>query len=98
MASFTPGPWEREGANVLKLDANHEVVFNAEVMSDNANADAQLISAAPELLGLALEIREYLEFKIEGWKFEYPDNSAIILTAERKLEMCNAAIAKATGK
>ena len=47
--THTPGPWLREGNAVFTQDAENNVTFSAEVMSD-LPGDARLISAAPELL------------------------------------------------
>jgi hypothetical protein len=89
MSKFTPGPWTAVGAIVLSPDTCGEVgccgiaeCFHGS-QPEIAEANAQLIAAAPELL-------EFAELYVEAWKAGEVSDKGLLKVAEQ-------CIAKATG-
>ena len=54
MSKHTPGPWEADGTEVIgQIEWTYEIATawsNAEISVDDAEANARLIAAAPDLL------------------------------------------------
>ena len=78
MAGFTPGPWSIGPAHVVRhqfRDTQDRRVTEwiAECVGEHPpgeiEANAQLITAAPELIALAIEFRDYAR---SGAQFYYP--------------------------
>lgn len=101
MEKYTPGPWSNDWvirgashidghrANGEPIPSLRRVVCHIIDRDDEANANAQLIAAAPELLeAIQRMVAEYEEM---GCNCEDVHNS------ECALGMARAAIAKATG-
>lgn len=110
--SHTPGPWkanETPHSNnqdwvVLDSGANGHSRRVCAVYSDNAEADAHLIAAAPELLeaqtmGAELNTPDFLDW-IAARLIHYGDNpnADFILSLRERAKSGRAAIAKAEGK
>lgn len=100
MSKHTPGPWlwtkSRTGGFAMQGDLNGqsvEIVFRTE---DMRQADAHLISAAPELLEELKEARIALTFYRE-WMAEHVPLTTYP-NGEQVEESCRAAIAKAEGR
>jgi hypothetical protein len=63
----------------------------------DAEADARLIAAAPELVAFAEGMVGYLEMKLAGFRQDYPEDHCMVQTAIRYLAAGRAVIAKARG-
>lgn len=96
MSKHTPGPWKREGLTVYALMSAGwlkgkelfknrfwaNLVCDASCSKEEAEANARLVAAAPELLDACIDARRWLA----GWA-----------SAEPYISLLDAAIAKATG-
>jgi len=86
-AKHTPGPWKREaktGRNRFRItDARGHQVADTNTYNEDAEANADVIAAAPELL-------EALQELVDGMT-DVEDSESCVLFRAR------AAIAKATG-
>lgn len=103
MSKHTPGPWvadDNEGFSVWKIYSRMSPSgsgipgpFVAEVIGDSAEADANahLIAAAPEML----DALKHIEFILENYKLNGYRADEIL---EKYLEIVRHAIAKAEGK
>lgn len=100
----TPGPWESFGPMRFTVYGGDPKVRIAVIDyctgADSAehDANARLISAAPDLLAALRSNLEYLELKAQGFAAQYPPDHCINLTVSRQLEQTRAAISKATGE
>jgi len=101
----TPGPWKLEHLQVVAPSPRYPTsnllvaqVYETSMMvdePDHANADAALISAAPELLEALKETQEALWIVVKLVGIEHVAELDI---AERADLMASAAIAKAEAK
>lgn len=84
----TPGPWTANGSWVVAADGPIvETVAYARVRSGEAEANARLIAAAPDLLVLAEEVAK-----------EYEDAADWKDAIGRLQRLARAAVAKAKGE
>jgi hypothetical protein len=84
-AKHTPGPWAAFGCDVGTLGPRHRVICwtgQPEVELEEARANARLIAAAPDMLTALQTIALHISS----------------LDAQGVRELCDAAIAQATGK
>lgn len=118
MSKHTPGPWKREGLTVYALMSAGwlkgkelfknrfwaNLVCDASCSKEEAEANARLIAAAPELLealttGAQMNLPDFLEWiaarlvKVHG-EDPYVD---YVQTLRHRAKLCREAIAKATG-
>lgn len=98
MSAYSPGPWKLqewtardsdgavEGGGMQVVDANGHMISacTVEGSSEQEEADARLIAAAPDLLAAAMEVAEWVTQRPKTHPYD----------AFKALE---AAIAKATG-
>lgn len=105
MSKYTPGPWKRRG-NTVSGPFGVTVVHCMDngvwgekgchsITKTEANANARLIAAAPELLE-ALEALLSADLYADGEGIHFIKN-ADTADGERAVQMARAAIAKATG-
>jgi hypothetical protein len=71
VSKFTPGPWIADGVEVYSTDCDHHAVANCSVnhtcrSSDEAEANASLVAAAPELLEALRDARRALGIAIRS--------------------------------
>lgn len=74
--THSPGPWAELGISwkrALVIDANGGTV--ARIEGQNGASDAHLIAAAPELLGLLVDLVSLSEGTLEGLKYQAEDQS-----------------------
>lgn len=106
----TPGPWSvKRGHSVLNVDGpNGEHVAACgdgpywQPHEKRASANAHLVSAAPDLLGALLAVRDWIELEIDtSEQFNLASGDPIEgFCAEENelLQLIDAAIAKAEGR
>ena len=108
MSKFTPGPWLARqfhtgrgavhGWWVIDSIPDHDgrIVANAicqvSATNDDADANAKLLAAAPDLLGACQSLPLDCSFEDAA---DFKDNSQAFM---RAMDLARAAIAKATGK
>lgn len=106
MTRFTPSPWLRDGRTVYALNEDNTNRFSARIEggfqskswrgqvwtpSDEVEATAVLICAAPEMLEALKAALDYLLNEAESRKYNPPVDATIIANLEH-------AIAKAEGR
>lgn len=98
----TPGPWN---ASLVYRGENWNIAASGrlavvECFNDDAEANARLIAAAPELLDLLIEAVDLSDRVIAKLKEKHPDDPPRYMRtpeAQYLYERVSAAIAKATG-
>jgi len=92
MGMHTPGPWKllNDGRQaIVRLD-DGELIADLDIVdNDQANANARLIAAAPELLSLAIEFRETIHAEwcsSDGTHCEECDAASAMIKATRGTE------------
>lgn len=96
MSEHTPGPWEVVGSRICTVANDNERITLAKTepggafaMSEQQDANARLIAAAPELLAALNAASEWLNDM--GCEHEEPDLTCVVC-------LVNAAINKAEGR
>jgi hypothetical protein len=83
----TPGPWEHDGDEITSTSGDYIATTAYGVSESQAEANARLIAAAPDLLDALREIAEVP-----------PESGRYREWMERAQRIAESAIAKATGK
>lgn len=96
-AMHTPGPWSvgNEGRFLICTLSPKVCVYADEMVKTDAEHDARLIAAAPELLDALDQITGVYESMRETLAAKYPDDGWSAETMS--IDKARAAIAKATG-
>jgi len=99
MTQHTPGPWKFEDEMVISHSGNICDPYarpTVDTEPDEMEANARLIAAAPEMLGVLRAIIEYLE-EHEDWTREFFTENDPDTWESGWIEQARATIAKATG-
>lgn len=97
--AHTPGPWYANDECIESAgpEGTRDVTLAVVTHSDDAQADARLIAAAPALLALVQRLREVFEELDDDWRVM--DATRVDeLIASDGLYACDQAIAKAEGR
>lgn len=115
MSAHTAGPWvqffDRDAGTITIMPAMLEGDIATVPIAENGEANARLMTAAPELLAAAIGVRETIADDVEVLLRSYcslddnlnpqretldPDEAYHVEELERQLAALDAAIAKAT--
>jgi len=97
IVAHTPGPWTASGINVegdslILANPSYPAIACAFSQAGNAEANARLIAAAPDLLDKAIGAADWLDSLIR--EHNTPSRAAML----NARDILRAAIAKAEGK